>query len=106
MSAPPPLTADQIARISETRFPAILAILLVGCILSTSVVVLRLITRFYIIRTAGADDYMIAVAQVCVPKKGNLSSSKIPSLDYGYRGWCCDRNGSVSPCSSSLLQKD
>jgi hypothetical protein len=53
-----------IAKSGETRFPDILAILLVGSILSTIVVVLRLITRFAIIRTAGSDDYMIAVAQV------------------------------------------
>jgi hypothetical protein len=63
MSAPS-LTPEMIAKRGETRFPDILAILLVGSILSTIVVVLRLITRFAIIRTAGPDDYMIAVAQV------------------------------------------
>jgi hypothetical protein len=64
MSAPPPLTPEMIAMSGETKWPTILAILLVGCGLSTTVVVLRLITRFGIIRTAGADDYMIAIAQV------------------------------------------
>ena len=64
MSAPPPLTAMQIAARGETRWPTILAILLVGSGLSTIVVVLRLITRFAIIRTAGPDDYMIGIAQV------------------------------------------
>ncbi len=64
MSSPPPLTAMQIAASGETRWPTILAVLLVGCGLSTTAIILRLITRFAIIRTAGPDDYIIGVAQV------------------------------------------
>ncbi|PMD32586.1 hypothetical protein L207DRAFT_639887 [Hyaloscypha variabilis F] len=63
MSAPA-LTPEMIARSGESKFSTILAILLVGGTLSTTVVVLRLITRFYIIRTAGLDDYFIGVAQI------------------------------------------
>lgn len=54
----------QIAASGETRWPTILAVLLVGCGLSTTAIILRLITRFAIIRTAGPDDYIIGVAQV------------------------------------------
>jgi hypothetical protein len=48
----------------QTKFPTILAILIVGCTLSTTVVTLRLITRLTIIHTFGLDDFMIGVAQV------------------------------------------
>jgi hypothetical protein len=49
---------------AQTKFPSILAVLIVGCVLSSSVVTLRLITRVTIIRTFGIDDFMIGVAQV------------------------------------------
>jgi hypothetical protein len=64
MSVPPPLTAIQIAASGETKWPTILAVLLVGCGLSSTAIILRLITRFAIIRRAGPDDYVIGVAQV------------------------------------------
>ena len=62
----------------ESKFATILAILLVGAILSTTVVVLRLITRFFIIRTAGLDDYMIGIAQVCSFMPWYQNSSDFP----------------------------
>jgi hypothetical protein len=49
---------------AQTKFPSILAILIVGCVLSTTVVTLRLITRLVIIHTFGLDDFMIVIAQV------------------------------------------
>ena len=91
MSAPA-LTPEMIARSGESKFSTILAILLVGGTLSTTVVVLRLITRFYIIRTAGLDDYFIGVAQVCLYHHWYQTSSDV-SIDFGYWGWCCDWNG-------------
>ena len=58
------ITPEMAALSHEDKYPAILAILLIGSILSTAVVAMRLITRFLVIRTAGIDDYMIAIAQV------------------------------------------
>jgi len=49
---------------AQTKHPSILAVLVVGSVLSTTVVTLRLITRLAVIRTFGRDDFMIAVAQV------------------------------------------
>jgi hypothetical protein len=49
---------------AQTKFPSILAILIVGCVFSTTVVTLRLITRLAIIHTFGLDDFIIGVAQV------------------------------------------
>jgi hypothetical protein len=49
---------------AQTKFPSILAVLIVGCVLSSTVVTLRLITRLNIIRAAGLDDYIIGIAQV------------------------------------------
>lgn len=46
----PDLTPEMMAKSGETRFPDILAILLVGCILSTTVVVLRLTMRLQLAR--------------------------------------------------------
>jgi hypothetical protein len=58
MSSPVPNPALD----AQTKFPSILAILIVGCTLSTAVVTLRLITRLAIIHTFGLDGFMIAVA--------------------------------------------
>ena len=55
---------------AQTRFPSILAILVVGCVLSTTVVTLRLITRLVIIHTFGLDDFLIGVAQVRTLENG------------------------------------
>jgi hypothetical protein len=67
MSSPVPNPALD----AQTKFPSILAILIVGCVLSTTVVTLRLITRLAIIRTFGLDDFMIGVAQVRTLENGH-----------------------------------
>jgi hypothetical protein len=67
MSSPVPSPALD----AETKFPSILAILIVGCVLSTTVVTLRLITRLAIIHTFGLDDFMIGVAQVGTLENGH-----------------------------------
>lgn len=59
-------TAPNPALDAQTKFPSVLAVLTVGSVLSSTVVTLRLFTRLAIIRTLGLDDFMIAVAQVCI----------------------------------------
>lgn len=48
----------------ETQVPYIVAVLTVACVLSTTVVVLRLYTRLSILNTFGADDFVMAITQV------------------------------------------
>jgi hypothetical protein len=67
MSSPDPTPALD----AQTKFPSILAILIVGCVLSTTVVTLRFITRIAIIHTFGLDDLMIGIAQVGTLENGH-----------------------------------
>ncbi|KAK1980095.1 hypothetical protein LZ30DRAFT_146319 [Colletotrichum cereale] len=54
------------SRDGETRIAEILAILVVGAVLSTAAVALRAFTRLKMLRTFGADDVIMVVAQVLV----------------------------------------
>lgn len=49
---------------SQSQVPYIVSVLTVACFFSTAVVLLRLYTRLRILRTFGADDMMMGVAQV------------------------------------------
>ncbi|KAE8441494.1 hypothetical protein EG329_004882 [Mollisiaceae sp. DMI_Dod_QoI] len=49
---------------NDTKVPSVTAVLIVGCTLSSSVVILRVLTRFAILRTAGIDDWTIILAQI------------------------------------------
>lgn len=48
----------------ESQVTYIVAVLTVACALSTIVVVLRLFTRLRILNTVGADDFVMAFAQI------------------------------------------
>lgn len=48
----------------ESQVGYIVSILTVACILSTTVVVLRLYTRIHILNTFGADDAVMGFAQI------------------------------------------
>ncbi|KAK1961832.1 hypothetical protein LY78DRAFT_587835 [Colletotrichum sublineola] len=52
------------SRDGETRFAEILAILVVGAVLSTLAVALRAFTRLKMLRTFGLDDVIMVVAQI------------------------------------------
>jgi len=49
---------------AQSKVSSIYAVLLVGSILSFSTVFLRLVTRLFIIRQAGIDDWTIVIAEV------------------------------------------
>lgn len=50
---------------AQTQRPAIITIAVVLVIFSATLVLLRLHTRYRLIKAAGLDDISIAVAQVC-----------------------------------------
>lgn len=52
------------SRDGESRFAEILAMLIVGSVLSTAAVALRAFTRMRMLRTFGLDDTVMVVAQV------------------------------------------
>ncbi|KAJ0137717.1 hypothetical protein CTA2_2010 [Colletotrichum tanaceti] len=52
------------SRDGESRFAEILAVLVVGTVLSTAAVALRAFTRLRMLRTFGLDDAVMVVAQV------------------------------------------
>ncbi|KAK1995315.1 hypothetical protein LX36DRAFT_659770 [Colletotrichum falcatum] len=54
------------SRDGESRFPEILAIVVIGAVLSTLAVALRAFTRLKMLRTFGIDDVLMVVAQVLV----------------------------------------
>lgn len=57
-------TAIDHSKDSQSQVPYIVSILTVACFFSTAVVLLRLYTRIRILRTFGADDMMMGIAQV------------------------------------------
>ncbi|TQN65062.1 Satratoxin biosynthesis SC1 cluster protein 4, partial [Colletotrichum shisoi] len=54
------------SRDGESRFAEILAVLIVGSVLSTAAVALRAFTRMRMLRTFGLDDSVMVVAQILV----------------------------------------
>ncbi|KZL78777.1 integral membrane protein [Colletotrichum tofieldiae] len=54
------------SRDGESRFAEILAILIVGSVLSTAAVILRAFTRIKMLHTFGLDDIIMVVAQILV----------------------------------------
>lgn len=52
------------SRDGESQVPYVVSVLTVACVLSTTVVVLRLFTRIHILNTFGADDAVMGFAQV------------------------------------------
>lgn len=57
------VTVDR-SKDGETQVPYIISVLTVACVLSTAVVLMRLYTRLRILRTFGADDMVMGLAQV------------------------------------------
>ncbi len=49
---------------SQSKKTEIVSILPVCCVLTTTLVTLRVITRVYIVRAFGPDDWTVVVAQV------------------------------------------
>jgi hypothetical protein len=49
---------------AQTKVPEIIAVLTVCCVLTTSVVLLRVMTRCSIVRIFGPDDWTMVMAQV------------------------------------------
>ncbi|KAL1893538.1 hypothetical protein Sste5346_006368 [Sporothrix stenoceras] len=52
------------SRDGETKVPEIISIVTVCCTLTSTLVILRVITRAWIVRAFGPDDWVLAVAQV------------------------------------------
>lgn len=48
----------------ETKVPEIIAIVTVCCVVTSTLVILRIITRAWIVRAFGPDDWVLAAAQV------------------------------------------
>jgi len=63
----------------DTKIPEIIAILSVCCVLTTAIVILRLITRSTIVRIVGVDDWIILVSQI-----GAIGSAVTIGLESTY----------------------
>lgn len=48
----------------QTKVPEIISIVTVCCFLTSTLVILRVITRAWIVRAFGPDDWVLVVAQV------------------------------------------
>jgi hypothetical protein len=59
-----PVPGENPALDAETQMPTLMGISIAFGSVSTIIVLLRLYTRFHIIRSPGLDDYTIAFAQV------------------------------------------
>lgn len=59
-----PIPGDDPERDAETMAPTLIGISIGFVALSTTVVVLRLYTRYFVVYSPGPDDFTIAVAQV------------------------------------------
>lgn len=62
MSLPQP--GDNPARDAETLVPTLIGMSIAFVAMSTFIVAIRLYTRYFIVRSPGADDTTIAIAQV------------------------------------------
>lgn len=48
----------------QTKVPEIISIITVCCVLTSTLVLLRVVTRAWIVRAFGPDDWVLVVAQV------------------------------------------
>jgi hypothetical protein len=53
----------------ESKAGEIISILTVCSVITTALVTLRVITRAHILRAFGADDWIVCVAQVRMPRR-------------------------------------
>lgn len=54
----------------QTKVPEIISIVTVCCTLTSSLVILRAVTRAWIVRAFGPDDWVLVVAQVLTVAAG------------------------------------
>ncbi len=71
-----PEPGDDPALDAETRVPILMGVSIAFLVFSSIVVLLRIFTRFTIVRLPGSDDYTIVFAQV------RLHPSAIPTIVF------------------------